>query len=135
MLNAQCPMRNANCPKPKMVVGTIGVEHPLRIARLALRIGHWALSIVSLALIASACQSQPPAAPPGAIVVAVRQGPNNLDPRFATDEASQRVDQLVFSSLMDIGDDLRVKPTLAERLDSPDPLTYIVTLRRHVMFL
>ena len=35
---------------------------------------------------------------------------------------------------MDIGDDLRVKPTLAERLDNPDPLTYIATLRHGVKF-
>ena len=128
MPNAQCSMLNANGARPN------GVRHPLRIARSALGIAHWALSIGSLAFIVPGCERQPPAAPPGAIVVAVRQGPNNLDPRFATDEASQRVGQLVFSSLMDIGDDLRVTPTLAERLDSPDPLTYIVTLRRHVMF-
>ena len=53
--------------------------------------------------------------PPGSLVVAIRSAPNNLDPRFGTDEASQRVSQLVYASLMDIGDDLRVKPTLAER--------------------
>jgi peptide/nickel transport system substrate-binding protein len=35
---------------------------------------------------------------------------------------------------MDFGDDLRVKPTLAERLDNPDPLTYIAVLRRGVKF-
>jgi peptide/nickel transport system substrate-binding protein len=66
--------------------------------------------------------------------VGVRTGPNNLDPRFGTDETSQRISQLIFGSLMDIGDDLRVKPTLAERLDNPDPLTYIATLRRGVKF-
>jgi len=64
----------------------------------------------------------------------VRTGPNNLDPRFGTDETSGRVDQLIFGSLMDIGDDLHVTPTLAERLDNPDPLTYIATLRRGVKF-
>ena len=32
---------------------------------------------------------------------------------------------MIFGSLMDIGDDLHVTPTLAERLDNPDPLTYI----------
>ncbi len=92
----------------------------------------WALGVVT-ALALVACGRQEPV-PPGTIIVGVRQGPNNLDPRFATDEASQRVGQLVFSSLMDIGDDLRVRPTLAETLDNPDPLTYIVTLRRGVRF-
>jgi peptide/nickel transport system substrate-binding protein len=71
---------------------------------------------------------------PGTLIVGVRASPNNLDPRYATDEASQRVDQLVFNSLMDFGDDLRVRPTLAERLDNPDPLTYVAVLRHGVKF-
>ena len=35
---------------------------------------------------------------------------------------------------MDIGDDLRVAPDLAERLENPDPLTYVAHLRRGVQF-
>jgi len=85
-------------------------------------------------LLTMSCASSRSDTPAGAIVVGVRTPPNNLDPTFATDETSQRIDQLLFSSLMDIGDDLRVKPTLAERLDNPDPLTYIVTLRTGVKF-
>ncbi len=94
----------------------------------------FAFCILHFALVLPACSQPQASAPAGAIVVGVRTAPNNLDPRFANDETSQRVGQLIFSSLMDIGDDLRVKPTLAERLDNPDPLTYIVTLRRGVKF-
>jgi peptide/nickel transport system substrate-binding protein len=47
---------------------------------------------------------------------------------------SQRVSQLIFSSLVEWGDDLRVHPRLAERLDNPDPRTYIAHLRRGVRF-
>jgi peptide/nickel transport system substrate-binding protein len=90
--------------------------------------------ILLCALGVSSCGDRQDDVPAGAIVVAVRVGPNNLDPRFGNDEASQRVAQLIFGSLMDIGDDLRLTPTLAERLDHPDPLTYRVTLRRNVMF-
>ena len=68
------------------------------------------------------------------VVVAIRTSPNNLDPRQAGDEASQRVSQLVFNCLMDVGDDLRVVPRLAARLDNPDPLTYVAHLRRGVKF-
>jgi peptide/nickel transport system substrate-binding protein len=68
------------------------------------------------------------------VVVAIRTSPNNLDPRQAGDEASQRVSQLVFNCLMDVGDDLRVVPRLAARLDNPDPLTYVAHLRRGVRF-
>lgn len=71
---------------------------------------------------------------PGTVVVAVRTAPNNLDPRLGNDEASQRVAQLVFGSLLELGDDLRPHPALAERLEQPDPLTYVVTLRRGVRF-
>ncbi len=44
------------------------------------------------------------------------------------DEASQKMHQLLFSSLMRIDDTLRVVPDLAVRLDWPDPLTYIAEL-------
>ena len=40
----------------------------------------------------------------------------------------------MFNQLFDTGEDLRPKPMLAERLDNPDPLTYLVTLRRGVKF-
>src|SRR5258705_13259412 len=40
----------------------------------------------------------------------------------------------MFSQLMELGDDLRPKPMLAERIDNPDPLTYIAALRRGVRF-
>ena len=93
-----------------------------------------ALCVLSWGLLSSSCARLQSAVPDGAIIVAVRTAPNNLDPRFANDETGQRVGQLVFSSLMDLGDDLRVKPTLAERLDNPDPLTYVATLRRGVKF-
>src|SRR3954462_8186912 len=79
--------------------------------------------------------SQPQAsAPPGAIVVGVRTGPNNIDPRLGNDEASGRIAQLMFNQLLEFGDDRRPKPMLAERIDNPDPLTYIAILRRGVKF-
>jgi peptide/nickel transport system substrate-binding protein len=70
----------------------------------------------------------------GELIVAVQSAPNNLDPRVGTDEVSQRVSQLVFSYLMSLDENLRVVPVLAERLENPDPLTYIVRLRRGVTF-
>jgi peptide/nickel transport system substrate-binding protein len=68
------------------------------------------------------------------LVVAQRNSPNSLDPRLASDEATARVSQLVFSSLMSIGDDLRPKPLLLESLDNPMPDTYVGRLRRGVKF-
>ena len=71
---------------------------------------------------------------PSIITIAVRSGPNSLDPRLANDEATQRMSQLVYSPLLEHGDDLRIRPALAQRLDNPDPLTYIAHLRHGVRF-
>jgi peptide/nickel transport system substrate-binding protein len=92
-----------------------------------------ALCILHLALLGSACR-QSPASDPDVITVAVRSGPTTLDPRQGVDESSQRISQLIFNSLVEWGDDLRVHPALAERLDNPDPLTYVVHLRRGITF-
>ena len=91
----------------------------------------FAFCVVDLALLACV---QPEAAVADAIVVGVRTGPNHIDPRLSNDEASARVAQLMFTQLFEIGDDLRPKPMLAERLENPDPLTYRVPLRRGVKF-
>jgi peptide/nickel transport system substrate-binding protein len=93
----------------------------------------FAFCILTFALIPG-CSRSPAAVPSSYIVLGIRTAPNGLDPRFVSDESSSRVAQLMFDSLMDIGDDLRVRPRLAERLDNPDPLTYIAHLRRGVRF-
>ena len=59
----------------------------------ALVVASW-LSGVSLA----ACSSPPAAVPPGAIIVGVRTGPNNIDPRIGSDETSERIGELVFNT-------------------------------------
>jgi peptide/nickel transport system substrate-binding protein len=92
----------------------------------------FAFCILNFAL--TGCAQPQATAPAGAIVVGVRTGPNNIDPRLGNDEASARVAQLMFNTLLDIGDDLRPQPMLAERLENPDPLTYLATLRRGVKF-
>jgi peptide/nickel transport system substrate-binding protein len=79
------------------------------------------------------CSTGPPP-DPAWLRVAVVSSPNNLDPRVGTDEASQRIHQLIFDQLFRIDDGLRVVPGLAERLTQPDALTYVVHLRRGVRF-
>jgi peptide/nickel transport system substrate-binding protein len=86
-----------------------------------------------LLAVLGAC-SPAPAARPGVITLAVFASPNNLDPRIGTDEVSQKIGQLVFDNLLTLDDQLRVVPGLAERWEQPDPLTYVVHLRRGVRF-
>jgi peptide/nickel transport system substrate-binding protein len=93
----------------------------------------FAFCMLHLAFVGSACRPSPPP-DPRFITVAVRSAPTTLDPRQGNDESSQRVAQLIFTPLMEWGDDLRVHPALAERLDNPDPLTYVAHLRRGVRF-
>ena len=87
---------------------------------------------VFLCLLLAACSQRPPAS--DVITVAVLSSPNNLDPRLGSDETSQRVHQLVFDYLLALDDQLRVTGGLATHWEQPDPLTYVVYLRRGVKF-
>jgi peptide/nickel transport system substrate-binding protein len=99
-------------------------------------VAHHAVSafcILNSAFVVSGCRPSPPH-DPNIITIAVRSGPTTLDPRQGNDEGSQRVSQLVFNSLVEWSDDLRVHPALASALENPDPLTYVAHLRRGVRF-
>ena len=89
--------------------------------------------VVVLSFAIPGCLSRP-TSNPNIIVASVTSGPNNLDPRVGTDDTSQRVHQLIFDDLMEVDDQLRMTPRLAERLDHPDPLTFVASLRRGVHF-
>lgn len=85
-----------------------------------------------IALVA-ACRSTRPF-PDNVIVVAMPSAPNTLDPRVGTDDFSYKATQLIFDRLLEWDENLRPVPGLAERLDHPDPLTYVAHLRRGVLF-
>ena len=84
-----------------------------------------------LALCVSACVTRG-VSDPNVIVVGIQTGPNNLDPRAGLDDASQKIHELIFDSLMTLDDHMRVTPKLAERLEHPDPLTYVRRRRVHL---
>jgi peptide/nickel transport system substrate-binding protein len=68
------------------------------------------------------------------IVIALANSPVTMDPGVALDEASQKIQQLLFSSLLKIDDSLRVVPDLATRFEAPDPLTYVAEIPPGVRF-
>ena len=73
--------------------------------------------------------------PPGNVVIlGTTNSATNLDPRVGTDEASQKIHQLIFNALVHIDSQLRVVPELAESIEHPDPLTYVARLRHGVLF-
>ena len=108
-------------------------SRPLRASRLRPLAWPQALLSVLLLLFASSCVHRP-TPNPNIIVVGVTSGPNNLDPRIGTDDVSGKAGQLIFSNLMTLDDHLRVVPELAERLENPEPTTYVAALRQGVRF-
>ena len=80
----------------------------------------------------AACNQRPPAS--DVITVAVLSSPNSLDPRIGSDETSQRVHQLVFDYLLALDEKLRVTGGLATHWEQPNPITYLVHLRKGVRF-
>src|SRR6185295_16709170 len=76
-------------------------------------------ALLGSAVLSSACSESQTPRDPSIITIAVRSGPNTLDPRLSNDEATQRMAQLVYSALLEHTDDLRIRPSLALRLDNP----------------
>ena len=100
----------------------------MRPASLAARI--WlAASVLAAASCATGRDT-----PPDVVTLAVPSSPNNLDPRVGTDEVSQKIQQLVFSTLLALNDRLEVVGGLATGWHAPTPTTYVVTLREGVLF-
>ncbi len=85
-----------------------------------------------LGLLLAGCSA--PVSRPGFIVVAMANGPANLDPGVGLDEASQKLHTLLFSSLLKIDETLRIVPDLAIRFETPNPTTYIAEVRHGVKF-
>lgn len=90
--------------------------------------------LAALLLLFSAAACSQPARNDGMIVVALANGPANLDPGVGLDEASQKLHTLLYSSLLKIDESLRVVPDLAIRFEKPDPKTYIAEVRHGVHF-
>jgi ABC-type transport system substrate-binding protein len=73
------------------------------------------------------CSNKPDA---NTLVMIIESSPTNLDPRVGIDAQSERIDNLIFDDLLSRGDDLNVAPGLAERWETPDPLTFVFHLHR-----
>lgn len=64
----------------------------------------------------------------------IESSPANLDPRIGTDAFSERIDELLFDSLVRKDEHFVLHPWVAESWDIPNPLTYVFHLRRGVRF-
>lgn len=71
---------------------------------------------------------------PHTVTFLMEAAPTNLDPRIGADAYSEHLDGLIFSSLVAHDAQMNVVPDLAERWETPDPLTYVFHLRKGVKF-
>jgi peptide/nickel transport system substrate-binding protein len=90
-----------------------------------------ALLLVILAALLASCARRPA---PDELVMILESSPASLDPRIGTDAPSERIYELVFDSLLRRDDHFQLQPSLAERWETPDPLTCIFHLRYGVRF-
>jgi ABC-type transport system substrate-binding protein len=70
----------------------------------------------------------------GDVVFVIESNPANLDPRYATDGTTQRIDRLIFSGLVVRDTQMNLHGDLAESWETPDPLTYVFRLKKGVKF-
>jgi peptide/nickel transport system substrate-binding protein len=71
---------------------------------------------------------------PGDVVFVIESNPANLDPRYATDGTTQRIDRLIFSGLVVRDAQMNLHGDLAESWETPDPLTYVFRLKKDLKF-
>ncbi len=71
---------------------------------------------------------------PGVVNFLIESMPTNLDPRIGTDGQSERIDSLIFDSLVELDVQRNPRSDLAETWEMPDPVTYVFHLRSGVKF-
>src|SRR5271155_1062451 len=91
----------------------------------------WLFIVLALIVPLLSCSSKPD---PKTLVMVIENSPTNLDPRVGLDGQSERIDELLFDDLCTRDEHLNVQPGLAERWETPDPLTYVFHLHRGVEF-
>ncbi len=71
---------------------------------------------------------------PQTVTVLIESSPTNLDPRVGIDAQAERIDELIFDSLVHRDAHFNLQPWVAKSWDTPDPLTYIFHLRAGIHF-
>jgi len=88
--------------------------------------------LLPLLLVLAACTQQAPEK--GELRIALAQKVMTLDPRFSTDAASHRVQELVHRGLVHLNENFEPIPDVAESWNHPDPLTWRFHLRDGLQF-
>lgn len=102
---------------------------PFDLLRVRMTMFFGIASILSLSFLSC---SQP--SDPNTLVMIIESSPTNLDPRVGIDAQSERIGELIFDALLTRDERLNVRPGLAERWETPNPLTYVFHLHHGVTF-
>ena len=89
------------------------------------------LVLATAAALLTSCSHKPT---PNTLVMIIESSPTNLDPRVGVDAQSERIDEMLFDSLVRRDEHFQLQPWLAESWETPDPLTYIFHLHHGVRF-
>ena len=89
------------------------------------------LLAVFFLLLATSCARKPD---PNTLVMIIESSPTNLDPRVGIDAQSERIDELIFDSLVRRDEHFELQPWLAESWEISNPQTYVFHLRKGVRF-
>ena len=87
-------------------------------------------SLIVLSLTTTSCHQQVEKPLNREIVFAMGQAPLNLDPRYATDAASERINRLIYQSLVDFDTQSKPTPSLATWV-TISPTEYRFTLKKN----
>src|SRR3990170_1821904 len=68
------------------------------------------------------------------LTIAIEGNPINLNPMFATDAYSSRIDQLIFNGLMKFDENGNLIPDVAEKYEISDDRIYIFYLKKGILF-
>ena len=90
-------------------------------------------SLLLLLLALSSC-TRSVSTEPGVVNFLIETMPTNLDPRIGTDGQSEHIDGLLFDSLVELDEHRIPHGDLAEKWETPDPVTYVFHLRSGVKF-
>jgi peptide/nickel transport system substrate-binding protein len=91
-----------------------------------------ALALILLTIALAGCSRTKPA--PNTVTMLIESSPTSLDPRVGVDAQSEHIGSLIFDSLVRKDAHFNLRPWLATRWETPDPLTYIFHLRSDVHF-
>ena len=87
--------------------------------------------LLGLALSLTGCSRKPD---PNTLVMVIESSPTNLDPRVGVDAQSERIDELLFDSLVRRDDHFNLRPWLADSWEIPNAQTYVFHLHQGVHF-